>query len=176
MKLIQPRNGWFIISVLLLCISCKKKFEAEKEADETATSNKQARIAVASYLTDQSALNFFELMSYYCGFSGRAGAADPAAKQKGQTLLAEAAAHGFKVIRFFAAGTYSETNPLNAFPVVLLWKNDPTAFFQAFDNLVADAGSLGIHRGRSTGIRFPKLANFRPAGRSSRRTRILWLR
>jgi hypothetical protein len=146
MKLIQPVSGLLILSALLLfTISCKKKFDTESDTDGE-TLNKGARIAsVANYLTDQPALNFFELMSYYCGFYGRAGAADPTAKQKGQTILSEAAANGFKVIRFFAAGTYSEMDPANnAFPVVLLWKNNPTAFFQAFDNLVADAGSLGI--------------------------------
>ena len=145
MQLMKPVSGlFFLCAILLSSVSCKKKFNDEIVDTETTT-NRNARIAaVPNYLTEKSSLNFYDVLALYCGIKGRSGLPDPAATQIGHTFLTEAATNGFKVIRFFAAGAYSETKADNTYPVVLLWKNNPTAFYQAFDNLVADANSLGI--------------------------------
>jgi hypothetical protein len=143
MKSFHPQTGLLIISItLLITASCKKKFDAETEA-ETQSSKSTARIAsVASYLTDQSSINMYDIVYNYAGYWGNSAMYSEQNKQLGYTRLSEAAARGFKVIRFFAAGSYCET--CVNLPVVQLWKTNPAAFFTAFDNLVADAGSLGI--------------------------------
>lgn len=62
----------------------------------------------------------------------------------GREKLERARRSGFKAIRFFAAGTYSESTTL--FPAVELWESPSTtaSFFAAFDRLEQDATGLGL--------------------------------
>lgn len=78
-------------------------------------------------------VNMFDLVHLYI--------TDPAA---GKAKLTRARQSGFKAVRFFAAGSYSESTTL--FPAVELWENPSTTagFFLAFDLLEQDATALGI--------------------------------
>ena len=62
----------------------------------------------------------------------------------GRARLEEAKANGFRVVRFFAAGLYDESQV--AFPVVDSWKNTTSrpSFYAFFDALMADADALDI--------------------------------
>ncbi|HUP13498.1 MAG TPA: hypothetical protein VM187_14840, partial [Niastella sp.] len=74
----KPVIGLFILCTMLLSsVSCKKKFDDEIADTETAT-NKSARIAaVPNYLSEQSSLNFYDVLALYCGIKGRSGLPDP---------------------------------------------------------------------------------------------------
>jgi|GEM_PF-1597711 len=87
-------------------------------------------------------INFFNVLYYYAGYYGSTGTYSESNKQQGHQMLSDLAARGIKAVRFFAAGAYCES--CVNYPVIELWKNNRTAFYQAFDQLVNDANSLGI--------------------------------
>ena len=77
-------------------------------------------------------VNIFDLLNRYISN-------DPCS---GKQYLNSAAAAGFKSARFFAA-TYNEN--MVQFDGLILWKTNPTAFFNLVDRMISDAKDAGIY-------------------------------
>ncbi|ALN83594.1 cellulase family protein [Lysobacter capsici] len=77
--------------------------------------------------------NMFDLLYLYIN--------DPV---RGKQKLSNARGSGFKAVRYFSSGTYSESTQL--FPAVELWENPATRaqFYAAYDRMVADAAELDV--------------------------------
>jgi hypothetical protein len=130
----------FLLAFIQLFFSCKKI--REESSSVSKVSAELVQMPLGFILPATSSINMFELLYNYAGFYGPSDISSNANKQYGHQRLYRAAAAGFKVVRFFAAGCYNENNP--GFPAVNLWKNNSSVFFEAFDQLVTDASALGI--------------------------------
>lgn len=141
----KPSFCWCIIFIALVfqsLFSCKKIHETEFNSSVQITERPSLARTMGAELPEQPAINIFEILYDYAGFHGPSDIRSNANMQFGYQRLSRLAAAGFKVIRFFAAGLYNENNP--GYPAVNLWKTDQPAFFQAFDQLVSDAATMGI--------------------------------
>jgi hypothetical protein len=130
-----------VIASCLLFISCVKNIKPVI----SSTTTKPRMLAGGSVVMPNlniSSVNFSDVLYYYAGYYGPNGTYSAANQQTGYQMLSAIAASGIKSIRFFAAGSYCEG--CIDYPVVELWKSNRAAYYQAFDQLVSDANSLGI--------------------------------
>lgn len=118
------------LAMTLLAASVSNQARAQNAGFLSVQDN---RLTLDGQVFDQPSTNMFDL-SYLYLFDRPAG----------QLKLQQARQSGFRVVRFFAGGIYSESGV--RFPAVDTWENPQTRsqFFAAFDAMLDDADSLGV--------------------------------
>lgn len=129
------RFGMGVLVVLLsLSAPCKAlAIDTEKASNSGFLRVSNGALDIDGAVPELPSVNMFDLVHLYM-----------TAPASGQAKLARARAAGFRMVRFFAAGTYNEAT--TRFPAVERWKSADTraSFFAAYDQLVQDAKALGI--------------------------------